>query len=105
MYYWLLFLAVLGFTPPAAQAADLMAFWDQPRHGGNSFNRLPPDQAYFDALRAYDATWVRVSYDKWRPADRDFLLGNADGYHGLPASDLATLRSVLIGPIEPASKW
>ncbi|KTT15873.1 cellulase family glycosylhydrolase [Pseudomonas fulva] len=95
MHYWLLFLALLGFTPPAAQAVDLMAFWDQPRHGGNSFNRLPPDQAYFDALRAYGATWVRVSYDKWRPAQRDFLLGNADGYHGLPASDLATLRSVL----------
>lgn len=78
-----------------ATAADLMAFWDAPRHGGNSFNRLPPDQAYFDALKGYGATWVRLSYDKWQPVQRDFLLGNADAYAGLPAADLATLRATL----------
>lgn len=80
---------------PAAMAADLMAFWNSPRHGGNSFNRLPPDQAYFDALGGYGATWVRLSYDKWQPAERDFLLGDADAYQGLPATDLATLRATL----------
>lgn len=86
------FLLAMG---PAAMAADLMAFWNTPRHGGNSFNRLPPDQAYFDALSGYDATWVRLSYDKWQPAERDFLLGDADAYQGLPAADLATLRATL----------
>ncbi len=95
MYFWLLMMALLSLTSPATRAADLMAFWDEPRHGGNSFNRLPPDQAYFEALRGYGATWVRLSYDKWRPAHRDFLLGDADGYQGLPASDLATLRAAL----------
>jgi hypothetical protein len=35
-----------------APAADLIHFWDTPQHGGNSFNRLPPDQAYFDALES-----------------------------------------------------
>ncbi|WP_241507453.1 cellulase family glycosylhydrolase [Pseudomonas sp. AFG_SD02_1510_Pfu_092] len=72
-----------------------MTFWDTPRHGGNSFNRLPPDQAYFDALRHYGASWVRLSYDKWQPAQRDFLLGDADAYQGLPDADLATLRATL----------
>lgn len=86
------FLLAMG---PAAVAADLMAFWNTPRHGGNSFNRLPPDQAYFDALSDYGATWVRLSYDKWQPAERDFLLGDADAYQGLPAADLATLRATL----------
>ena len=86
-------LLVLSSLP--ATAADLMAFWDAPRHGGNSFNRLPPDQAYFDALKGYGATWVRLSYDKWQPVERDFLLGNADAYQGLPAADLATLRATL----------
>jgi hypothetical protein len=85
-------LIVMG---PAAVAADLMAFWGSPRHGGNSFNRLPPDQAYFDALRGYGATWVRLSYDKWQPDRRDFLLGDADNYKGLPAADLAVLRATL----------
>lgn len=86
---------VLLLAGSVAPAADLIAFWNTPRHGGNSFNRLPPDQAYFDALRGYGATWVRLSYDKWQPARRDFLLGDADAYQGLPAADLATLRATL----------
>ncbi|MGY4523681.1 hypothetical protein ACVWZT_000495 [Pseudomonas sp. TE21394] len=86
---------VLLVVGPVVTAADLIAFWNTPRHGGNSFNRLPPDQAYFDALRGYGATWVRLSYDKWQPARRDFLLGDADAYQGLPAADLATLRATL----------
>lgn len=79
----------------AAPAADLIAFWDQPRHGGNSFNRLPPDQAYFDALKGYGASWVRLTYDKWRPARRDFLIGDADDYRGLEPRDLAVLKQAL----------
>lgn len=77
------------------QAADLVTFWDSPRHGGNSFNRLPPDLAYFQALRGYGATWVRLSYDKWPTRQRDFLLGDADGYLQLSQPDLATLVKAL----------
>lgn len=77
------------------KAADLATFWDQPQHGGNSFNRLPPDQTYFDALRKYGASWVRLSYDKWKPDQRDFLIGDADHYEGIPAKDLATLKATL----------
>ncbi|PVZ38936.1 cellulase (glycosyl hydrolase family 5) [Pseudomonas sp. CC120222-01a] len=87
---WLL-VTVIG----PVTAADLIDFWNTPRHGGNSFNRLPPDQAYFDALSAYGASWVRLSYDKWKPAQRDFLLGNADRYEQLPAADLKQLRDTL----------
>jgi hypothetical protein len=76
-------------------ADDPMTFWDQQRRGGNSFNRLPPDQAYFDALRAHGARWVRLSYDKWPSRQRDFLMGDADHYKGLDPDDLATLRQVL----------
>lgn len=91
-----LLLALLLVTASApVTAADLIDFWNTPRHGGNSFNRLPPDQAYFDALRAYGASWVRLSYDKWKPAQRDFLLGNADRYEQLPAADLKQLRDTL----------
>ena len=79
----------------SASSADLIQFWDKPQHGGNSFNRLPPDQAYFDALKGYGATWVRLSYDKWKPQKRDFLIGDADKYEGIPAKDLATLKATL----------
>lgn len=79
----------------SGRAADLIGFWDTPQHGGNSFNRLPPDSAYFQALRGYGASWVRLSYDKWQPQQRDFLLGDADHYAGLQQKDLATLKAVL----------
>jgi hypothetical protein len=85
---------LLGFATSAG-AADLMRFWDTPQRGGNSFNRLPPEQAYFDALAGYGATWVRLSYDKWKPQGRDFLVGDADRYAGLMKHDLATLKATL----------
>lgn len=94
MLYRLL-VGLLLLVPLTAPAADLIDFWGTPRHGGNSFNRLPPEQAYFDALQAYGATWVRLSYDKWKPAGRDFLLGDADNYTELVQTDLDTLKQVL----------
>ncbi|MDH0301160.1 MULTISPECIES: cellulase family glycosylhydrolase [unclassified Pseudomonas] len=94
MHHWIL-ASLLALATIPASAADLIDFWNTPRHGGNSFNRLPPDQAYFDALRGYGASWVRLSYDKWHPAERDFLLGNADAYQGLVNADLKQLVDVL----------
>lgn len=87
-------LAALLVAAPVS-AAHLMDFWETPQHGGNSFNRLPPDQAYFEALRGYGATWVRLSYEKWKPERRDFLIGDADRYEALQAQDLATLKATL----------
>jgi hypothetical protein len=91
----LLLLCLLILSVPVVHAAD-DAFWAQPQRGGNSFNEVPPDRAYFNALRATGATWVRLSPDKWRSAGgRDFLMGNADHYDGLVKADVATLRRVL----------
>lgn len=87
-------LIALALSGPA-RAADLIGFWDTPKHGGNSFNRLPPDDAYFKALAGYGATWVRLSYDKWKPAKRDYLIGDADSYESIPAEDLKTLSQAL----------
>lgn len=94
MRHWI-FACVLGLAGLPAMAADLIDFWDTPRHGGNSFNRLAPDQDYFNALKGYGATWVRLSWDKWRPAERDFLLGDADAYSGLNKTDLTLLKATL----------
>lgn len=94
MYRWII-ASVLTLIACHAPAADLIEFWSSPRHGGNSFNRLPPDQAYFDALAGYGASWVRLSYDKWTPARRDFLLGDADAYDGLVEADLRVLKQAL----------
>lgn len=77
------------------QAADLLGFWDSQQKGGNSFNELTPDAAYFEALAETGATWVRLTFSKWKGEGRDFLLGNADRYEGLPPRDVARLRQVL----------
>ncbi|WP_083439183.1 glycoside hydrolase family 5 protein [Herbaspirillum autotrophicum] len=102
---------------PLASAADLFNFWQVTQRGGNSFNRQPPAAAYFSALHGYGATWVRLSYDKWKPAGRDFLLGDADRYTGLDADDLAQLKAtldlahavglkVVIAPLSlPGARW
>ena len=88
-------LLVLTCLASPAHAADLIGFWDKPKHGGNSFNRLPPDETYFKALQGYGASWVRLSYDKWKPEKRDFLIGDADRYDGLMPKDVATLKAAL----------
>ena len=80
---------------PGARAADLLAFWNTPQRGANSFNGAPPDAAYFMALRGVGATWVRLAFGKWPSRERDFLLGSADEYETLVAADLVTLRATL----------
>ena len=100
-----------------ALIADPIAFWDKPEHGANCFNQIPPDGAYFRAVKSYGATWVRLAYDKWKPAQRDFLIGNADSYKDIPRSDLRTLKAVIdragqaglkavVAPLSlPGSRW
>jgi endoglucanase len=85
---------LLALFGSLAHAADI-AFWDTPRHGGNSFNGKPPDEAWFRALRATGATWARLTFSKWKGEGRDFLIGSADDYRGIPAADLAQLRATL----------
>jgi len=101
-----------------AHGADLITFWDaRPRHGVNIMNRQVPDAALYRTARAQGVEWVRLAYDKWQPAQRDFLIGNADRYQGLVAADLATLRrtldaahaagiKVVIAPLSlPGMRW
>jgi len=91
-----LLLLCLLVIPWSARGADAITFWDVPRRGANSFNETPPDAAYFRALRDYGASWVRLSFSKWRSAgDGDFLFGSLDDYRALVPEDLALLRQVL----------
>jgi hypothetical protein len=78
-----------------AQASTPITFWDTPQYGGNSFNEGIPDEAYFRALKATGATWVRLTFSKWKGEGRDFLIGNADDYKDIPAGDLAKLIKCL----------
>lgn len=87
-------IAVFALSGPTS-AADPIDFWNTPQHGANSFNGAPPDAAYFRALRGYGATWVRLTFSKWKSRQRDFLFGSLDDYRSLVPEDLAVLRRVL----------
>jgi len=103
--------------PIRVDAADKSEFWSSPQRGGNSFNRLPPGISYYKALRDYGASWVRLSYDKWKPDHKDFLIGDADKYSGLARNDLAVLQKslaaansvglkVVVAPLSlPFARW
>lgn len=109
--------AMLAASIKPVFAADLMSFWDQPAKGGNVFNAAPKDAAYYGALAETGATWARVTFSKWKGQDRDFLMGNADGYKALVAEDLAVLRAeldaahaaglkVVVAPLTlPGGRW
>ena len=86
--------------PLTACAADLIQFWNTPQHGANVFNRMPANPTLYPALKDYNATWVRIAYDKWTSEERDFLIGNADNYQGLIKKDLEALK----GEIDKAGK-
>jgi len=58
-------------------------------------NGSPPSSAYFKEARRQGIEWIRLAYDKWKPAKRDFLLGDASRYEGLVAADLKILKATL----------
>lgn len=71
-----------------------MEFWRTPRRGANLFDHVESG-ARLRAAAAAGIAWVRLAPDKWDGAGRDFLLGDADSFTTIPASDLARLRAVL----------
>lgn len=81
----------LGLSWTAADPGD---YWDRQRRGANLFNRHETARR-LTAARALGLDFVRIAPDKWSAARRDFLIGNADGYQGIPAADRAELRRVL----------
>ncbi|NVD07721.1 glycoside hydrolase family 5 protein [Vibrio sp. JPW-9-11-11] len=98
-------------------AADLIEFWHTPQHGANIFNRLPANADVYPDLHDYNASWIRLAYDKWPSKQRDFLIGDADNYQGLVKEDLALLKQeiekagqaglkVVIAPLSlPLYRW
>jgi hypothetical protein len=74
---------------------EKMAFWDaNPRRGCNNMNENPTEKWFIDAA-TFHIEWVRLAYDKWDSASRDFLLGDASDYRGLVKADLEKLKQVL----------
>jgi endoglucanase len=69
-------------------------FWNQQRKGANWFNRIPTKE-WLLAARDANLEVIRLAPDKWKSAQRDFLIGDADQYKGIVEPDFAKLKQVL----------
>ncbi|MFO0973650.1 MAG: cellulase family glycosylhydrolase [Phycisphaerae bacterium] len=89
-------LTLLCVTPAIALGAPPAAidFWNQQRRGANLFDAVET-RTRLEAAAKMGIEFVRIAPDKWKAAGRDFLIGNADDYRGIPEADLAQLRAVL----------
>ena len=78
----------------AAASNEKLTFWDRQRKGANGGGGSDPEE-WFEAAADAGIEYVRLSPANWRGAGRDFLLGDADRFEGIPDSDLRQLIEVL----------
>jgi aryl-phospho-beta-D-glucosidase BglC (GH1 family) len=92
---WIALVPIAVYSPPApAAVTDKMAYWSVQRRGANyGGTRLRPD--VFEAAAGKGIEFLRLHPDEMRPAERDFLIGNADAFTSINEADLTQLRSVL----------
>jgi hypothetical protein len=81
---------------PVRRASETTApaYFSEPRAGVNMFSVFPSARR-FRAARALSIEMVRLVPDRWQGLERDFLIGDADGYRELVPGDLERLRRVL----------
>lgn len=78
----------------SAEPNEKLAFWDQQRRGTNGGGGGDPEE-WFGAAAEVGIEYVRFSPANLRGAGRDFLLGDADQFKGIPDSDLRSLIETL----------
>ena len=74
--------------------SNKILFWDTQQKGTNYFNAVPARE-WFESAAAANIKFVRLTYEKWKGAERDFLIGNVDDYKGIVESDFQQLVNVL----------
>ncbi|MCP5492676.1 MAG: cellulase family glycosylhydrolase [Chlamydiales bacterium] len=92
LYYLILCLSVC-FCPGIASEKK-MDYWGIQRKGANFFNQSPSED-WFTAAKAVGIQFARLAPDKWSCEKKDFLIGDADAFVGIPPSDLEILKTTL----------
>lgn len=90
----------LACTPRPSMHAETVnepepvPYWSEARAGANSFS-LVPSATRFGAAADLGLEFIRLSPSKWHGAGRDFLIGDADDFVGIPPADLEQLITAL----------
>jgi endoglucanase len=112
----LLTFVAIGLSITLKSQPTKIMFWDNQQKGANYFNAVPIRE-WFESAASANIKFVRLTYEKWKGAERDFLIGNADEYKGIVESDFQKLVSILniadslnikivITPISlPGTRW
>jgi len=91
---WLIGMSWLITANSSFAQASKIAFWNEQRKGANWFNDVPTSE-WLIAAKAAGITLVRLAPNKWKTAQRDFLIGNADHYENMVEPDFAKLKETL----------
>ncbi|TWT50187.1 Cellulase (glycosyl hydrolase family 5) [Rubripirellula amarantea] len=92
MKYFLL--AAMLCVANVAQASDPMDYWDHQRRGANGDGADATDEWFNDASQQ-GIEFMRLQVTEMTPVGRDFLIGDADDWNGIPEQDMDRLRKVL----------
>ena len=90
----LITIALICFHIASGGQTSKMSFWENQQKGANFFNAVPTRE-WFESAAAANIKFVRLTYEKWKGAERDFLIGNADDYNGIVETDFQKLVRVL----------
>jgi endoglucanase len=90
----LMIVALLAITSFLRADNPQLAFWDTPRKGANG-SCGDATEEWFTAAAETGIEFVRLSPTNLKSGSRDFLLGDADKYEGIPKADYDMLRAVL----------
>jgi len=91
-WFWIV-TALLLFVATSSGARTI-AFWDIQRKGANGDGGRD-SQKWFRAAAEVGIEFVRLIPVTWESRGRDFLLGDADHFAGIPTQDLQKLEAVL----------
>ena len=96
----LIFAFLIGFFKPLKADNPKYAFWQEQRKGANGDGGAlkgagTTPEEWLRAASNAGIEFVRLNVVDWESQERDFLVGDADAYTGIPENDLAALISVL----------
>ena len=82
-------------------ASEKIRFWDQQRKGTNGNGGEEKNEGYCNPEKWFEAAakcgfeYIRLNLVSWKGEDRDFLIGDADNYKGIPDQDFIKLKERL----------
>lgn len=90
----LIILLVLLLASMSLPSEKKIEFWNTQRKGANGDGGKDPDK-WFAAAADVGIEFVRLIPVNWQSEGRDFLLGDADNFRGIPSQDFEKLNEML----------